>query len=844
MPLWLALALPSGLMLLLVIGLLLTAQRISAMRLIDSSGNNLLLATSEHIRSEITGHLESVFTLQLSLAGLVARPGVHDAGDMRAVEHLFDHQFSTVYRPHFPQVEMIQFGSAQGEFFGLKQDRRAGVRRYLKDQRTGQRLIARDEPGPANEKVIVGYDPRVRPWYRPAAGSGLPRWTPVYLSSFGDVTSISATTPVKGGDGQLLGVLATDLSLSDLSHRLRALPLLQGYPSALVYVVDEQGHLLAHSHAQEEGLADPPPRSPQIALAQNSSDLLLKASFATWHPRPTDSPPDFSLTVAGQKYLGRVSPLTDARGLNWQLVALVSEGELIGSSQASAQWALMLALGLAGVGLLLGLWWMRRIAHPIHQAAQAASELAQDRPTHRVLVDHSRIYETALLTEAFNAMSRRILAQLAKLHDMALRDAVTGLPNRRGLIAASEGLAQRPLTVLLFGVDRFRAVNASLGPSAGDELLRQVGHRLRAASPAQAVVARVAGDEFLVLWPRLAEGTEALIERLQDVFKPVFLTATDEVLLGASLGVVQADGPGLQLDPDLLRYASVALQVAKAGERGQRVDFDACLLDSTRRSAELVNDMRAALAQGEFTVHFQPIVRLQNQALHGLEALLRWNSPKHGMVGPAQFIPLAEESGLIVELGQWVLRQATQEVAQWMREQPLPEGFLLHVNVSQRQLVQADFGAQVAEALRLSGLPPHALAIEITESLLVEDDPATLKTLADLHAQGVRMALDDFGTGYSSLSYLNKFQFFEVKIDRSFIVAAEQNPRSAAILKMLLDITRSLDAVAVAEGIETPEQAQRLLEADCLYGQGYWFGRPMPLAELRRQRQALATKSL
>jgi len=833
MPLWVALALPFGGVLLTAIGILIGAQRLTSARLIEASGRNLLFATSDHMRAEVLSHLNVIYTLQLSMADLLTRQDLVHAGDMSAVQTLFSGHFKSIYRPHFPQVGMIQLGTEHGDFFGIKIGPDGRLQTFLKDRRTAQRLISYDTDSGAEQAVIQRYDPRQRPWYTPAARLGQPRWTEVYVSSFGDSTSISATTPVYRANGRLLGVLGTDVSLNDLSALLRHLPLLQEHPSALAYVVDPQGRMLAYSHLEEAR----PGGKGQILTAAQSHQPLVKASFEALGPLGEAEAAEFSVAQGGQRYFGRSTQLRDERGLNWRLVALVAESDLNGQARDTARFALVLVLSLSGAGLLAGLLVLRRIARPIRQAAHAATLLEAGPEALPAVVEASHIHEIATLTDAFNAMSQRIRAQLGKLHDMALLDAVTGLPNREGLMAACRWPEHRDVTLLLFGVDRFRAVNASLGPRAGDELLRLIGLRLRSICPQEALVGRVSGDEFLVvLFGAAGEGhTESFIRLLRGCFSEPFQTDTDEVLVGASLGVVSAQASGQMFERDLLRFASAALQKAKSGERGQRVDFDESLLERNRLAAELTADMHVALAQGQFQVYFQPLVSLQTGALCGLEALLRWQHPQRGAIGPAQFIPLAEESGLIIELGHWVMRQAAVEVAQLMREHRLAEGFIVHVNVSQRQLVQADFVDRVREVLARSSLPAQALVIEITESLLVEDDPVMRATLGELQALGVGLALDDFGTGYSSLSYLNKFPFTEIKIDRSFLVAAQQHARSAAILKAFIDITHGLQVPAIAEGVETEAQAELLRSLNCTLGQGYLFGRPAPMAEMWRQ---------
>lgn len=314
MPLWVALALPFGGVLLIAIGILIGAQRLTSSRLIEASGRNLLFATSDHMRAEVVSHLNVIFTLQLSMADLLARQDLAREGDMASVQTLFSGHFKSVYRPHFPQVGMIQLGTEQGDFFGIKIGPDGRLQTFLKDRRTAQRLISYDTETGAEQAVIQRYDPRQRPWYTPAARLGKPRWTEVYVSSFGDSTSISATTPVRQADGRLLGVLGTDVSLGDLSALLQQLPLMREHPSALAYVVDPQGRMLAHSHAEEAR----PDTQGQILKAAQSHHPLVQASYAALATLAEADAADFSVEQGGQRYFGRSTQLHDERGLNWQ----------------------------------------------------------------------------------------------------------------------------------------------------------------------------------------------------------------------------------------------------------------------------------------------------------------------------------------------------------------------------------------------------------------------------------------------------------------------------------------------------------------------------------------------
>ena len=843
LPLWLALSLPFAVVLMLVFGILIASHQTTVSRAIDEESVNLLKASSDHVHTRLEHYLERPFELQLFIADSIVRQSLYTPGDLSRIEVFFRGVFKDIVAPNYKQIPMLQMGTEQGEYIGVSSNLDGLTSLTLKDNRTANKLIAYKPESTDIRKIVDPYDPRNRPWYMPAAQSRQTRWSALFASSFdANYVAITATSPIILPTGKMLGAVSTAVSLSAMSEFLRQTPLHTKYKSALLYIVDEKGQLVAQSKGKELVSENSATNRPAI-LTANLSDLpLVQASFAqlaaqasatTGTPRVDDRASNFKLTLDGENYYVRVTRYIDPKGLNWRLVALVSETELSGDAHRNASKSLLVALGFSVLGLCIGLWLIKRITQSIQETAVTATRVASGTDIGLINMPAGNIAETAILADAFNAMSQRIQKQLRNLQDLAMNDSTTGLLNRQGLLAAAQWETPRELVLVLLGIDNFKMVNASLGPKTGDHLLRQIASRLHEHCPQVSLLARISGDEFIVLLPDvpLAIQRESLIQRVDAVFAKPFQTATDEVTLRASMGVVATCAAGKEVDTDLLRQASIALRAAKARGHSQRVDYEPALLNQALAAAHMVADLKIALAQSELRVYFQPIIDLKTEKICGLEALVRWQSSTRGMVNPGDFIPVAEESGQIVELGNWVMQQATTEVAQLMHDNGLDDRFTLHVNVSVRQLVQADFAKTVAQAITRSGIPAKSLMVEITESVLMDEDSPTLKTIADVRALGVGIALDDFGTGYSSLSYLNRFPFHALKIDRSFVVAAEKSERSQAILKAVVDITRGLGVDAVAEGIETREQAQMLRDLGCAYAQGYLFGRPAPLAQ-------------
>jgi diguanylate cyclase (GGDEF)-like protein len=422
----------------------------------------------------------------------------------------------------------------------------------------------------------------------------------------------------------------------------------------------------------------------------------------------------------------------------------------------------------------------------------------------------------------------------AQIAHMARHDALTDLPNRMLLRERIEHELKRVkrgecLAVLCLDLDHFKSVNDTLGHPIGDELLKVVADRLRHCTREPDTIARLGGDEFAIIMTAMHQPSDAafLSQRVREAITKPFELDGHQMVVDVSIGISIA--PLDATDPDqLLKSADMALYGAKADGRGTYRFFEPEMDARMRQRRDLEMDLRQALVNGEFELHYQPLVTLDNNEITGFEALVRWKHPVRGTISPGDFIPVAEETGLIIQLGDWVLRKACEETAAW------PENLKIAVNLSPAQLKSRNLVQVIVGALAASGMSATRLQLEITESVLMQNTFATLATLHQLRELGVQIAMDDFGTGYSSLSYLRSFPFDKIKIDRSFINDLSNGSEPLAIVRAIASLAKSLSMISTAEGVETMQQLEKLQSVGCTEMQGYLFSQARPAHEISR----------
>ena len=422
-----------------------------------------------------------------------------------------------------------------------------------------------------------------------------------------------------------------------------------------------------------------------------------------------------------------------------------------------------------------------------------------------------------------------------RLHHDAFHDALTGLPNRalfmdhlKLAIARSQRHHQRLFAVLYLDLDRFKIVNDSLVHTTGDQLLVGIADRLKQNLRPGDTVARLGGDEFTVLVEDIADEAEAIqiAERIQKELSIPFALNGREVFTTISMGIAPSS-TGYANAEDILRDADTAMYRAKASGKARYEIFDTAMHARALNLLQMETDMRRAVEREEFFLHYQPIVSLENFALRGFEALVRWQHPERGYISPMDFIPVAEETGLIIPLGEWVLREACRQMQRWQKLFPSDTPLFISVNLSSKQFGQSDLIEKAATIFHETGINPRTIKLEITESVVMENIETATEMLKQLRALGVQLSIDDFGTGYSSLSYLHRFPIDTLKIDRSFVTRMSGQNENTEIVRTIVVLAQNLGMDVVAEGVETNDQLRLLRELGCENGQGYFFSKPV-----------------
>jgi len=559
---------------------------------------------------------------------------------------------------------------------------------------------------------------------------------------------------------------------------------------------------------------------------------VLSTDSAALAQAHVNSSAAFEMSVANAKSIALAKPLPTF-GDNQRAILLLAYPKAQALADARKLQLALAAMTLMGLLLVAYATWKAagRITQPLARLDEAAGRLASGE---HVQVRVRGTDELARLATSFNEMVGKIAEREQRITQLAFNDVLTGLPNRtmfqqqlEHLFRASEGNGSL-FALHCLDLDQFKVINDTLGHPAGDTLLVEAGRRVIEAARGH-FVARLGGDEFVVL-QTVGEDRNAIDRLARAILEMMAQPLTidgNELVPSTSIGIAIAPQDGTAGET-LLRNADLALYRAKEAGRGTFAFFEESLNESAQQRRQLESDLRLAVEHGEFELHYQPLFDLEQNRICSFEALIRWNHPKRGQISPAEFVPIAEDTGLIVPIGAWVVREACAQAAQW------PEDVRVAVNVSPVQFHRGALHETILSALAASGLAPDRLEVEITESIFLEGSDATLKLLHSLRSLGVRVALDDFGTGYSSLSYLQSFPFDKLKIDRSFIQNLLTREGASAIVRAITELAHALNIETTAEGVEETAQLVELRAHGCSSVQGFLFAEPMTAKEVEK----------
>lgn len=780
-----------------------------------------LTALTHAVDLELADFLKQPFKASYVISHTLGFSDFYQPHDMSQIQaYLFD-GVNDLYQ-EIDHVDVIGFGSEVGDFVGYRKEPNQGQTLMLQDQRTDHNLLIYRGKSVSDDvrSTIEGYDPRTRPWYAPVAESKLPMWSSIYanVDERKDVT-LSALSPVFVQD-QFSGVVVVDIKIDTFNAFLAEQ---QALTDAIIYIFDRDQRLVAHSldlsiYANDDRARLTDSLNPIVQASgrhlSDSSHDLARAPLA------------FEMSLEQARYFHRISPFVDPYGIEWYIGVAISENALLGLLTETQRNSLLVAIvaGLMGVGL--GFYILHQVVLPIIWTAGAANNLAKG-DWNCPLPKPGVIRETNVLLHSFQEMATHLRASFRTLRNQILYDNLTKIHSRNGFIEQSEKLNPMLGCLMIIGLDKFRDINDSLGYYHGDQILKIVTARLKSLfDRPNCYLARVGGDEFAVyLHCECSEDINILYaNRILQAFASPINVDGETTLIHASVGMVKVNA--VESMAIWLRKGSIALSHAKTSPT-KIGHFEQHMDQLSRQKTQMVPQLKTALDNREFVPFYQPLIDLKTQQIVGAEALARWISPEQGLISPMEFIPVAEEYGLINDIGLTILETACADVVTGIKAGKFPPDFHLHVNLSVQQLAMPDFIQTLNNVLVLTGINPAQLSLEITESKLIDSDRVTLSNMHAIRKLGIGIAIDDFGTGYSSLSYLHTLPFNCLKIDRVFVERMHTDDAKHSLVKTIIDLSTALGFEIVAEGIETPQQAASLAELNCPLGQGFLFGRPV-----------------
>ncbi len=757
----------------------------------------------------------------------------------------------------FELVSYIQFGSVQGEFVGLAVND-DGTFRYQVTEFTGAlQTYAINKQGNRGEflETSPNFDSRLRPWYIVPQQADRPAWTDIYPWVNPPTLAITLGQPYYDRTGTFRGILATDLTLAQISDFLNSLKIGE---TGQTFILEPSGLLVATSVQELPFTLGE--ETPKRLLANDSQNLLTRATVGYLNDyfgnlTKVEAQKTLSFKVKGKRYFLQVNPVQDEHGLNWLGVIVIPESDFMAQINANTRISILLCLSALALATISGIYTSRWITQPIAKLIEASQAIAEGNLAQTI--DIRGVKELGALTYSFNQMAKQLQASFTKLEKVngdleeeisdrkkieeqlrhsALHDALTNFPNRTFLMGRIETALRRLqreknylFAVLFIDLDRFKVINDSLGHQVGDQLLVAITHKFASIVRVSDTVARLGGDEFVILLDPIKNISDAIriAKRINKELQSPLELENHRVFTTASIGITLSS-PHYHQGLDLLRDADIAMYRAKTKGKARYELFDQEMYSEALMRLQLEHDLYKALENQEFQVYYQAIVSLETDNITGFEALIRWRHPQQGWISPAKFLPIAEETGLIMPIGESILYLACLQMAQWQTRFPIADTLKISVNLSVKQLKDPSFQEKVDLILTQTSLEGRSLQLELTESMLMENLDELRDILWQLKAREIDLSIDDFGTGYSSLSYLHRLPIDNLKIDRSFISSLGQQKDSQDIIQTIIKLARQLGMTTIAEGIESTEQLNKLKVLQCDKAQGFLLSKPLP----------------
>ena len=822
----LAITLPFLVIFIITMTIMLNEQQKMYDDMLSITSKKLLQSSSRSIKVGLHHFLEDPFNANLTMRNTIEHYQLYLPKKAFELQDYLKQHFSKELNV-LQQVDIIGFGSNTGDYFGFRRNKSAHtLSLFLKDQSTdnGLNIYTNASTNAPLLKTIPAYDPRLRPWYIKSKENPKAQWSDIYTNIDEDDDSIlSALAPVYDKRHHLAGVLTTDVMLSSfntfLNQEAKEI-------SGSISILDEKGNVWIHSNHNEKYANHKIDRLKDIndPVTRETIRYISDIGFSKAITKKI-----ITLKINGKNHFLTITPFKNNTDIGAYIVASIPESVLLGKLPEQRDRSILFIILLSLLCFTLTAYIARRLIQPIIDTANSAKALSQgewDTP----VPSHSSTKEISTLTESFELMARNLKSSFQELQDKVTYDTLTTLYSRSGLTEAISPYLSKESGLISFSINEFRNINDAIGHVSGDLLLVDIAQRLKTHYQIDNIeLARIGGSEFALFFysVKSVDELKKYAQQLHSIFNTPIQSNSGEIAIQISIGIVYELNDNNVMH--WLRSASLALAQAQS-TAGYITTFTPCMAIASTQKTQLTTDLAYAIKNNEFIPYYQPLIDFKTGNVQGAEALIRWQSPLYGLIPPNQFIPLAEDNGMIINIGRYILQQACSDTAKKIKSGEWPADFIIHVNVSIEQFHHSNSYEGLVRILQSSGLSAKNLSLELIESRLLNEDDTMIELMRKIRSLGVHLAIDDFGTGYSSLSYLHTLPFDCLKIDRSFVKGLNTENASTSIANAIVNIAKGFNVSIVAEGIETEEQALILKEMGCDTAQGFLYSKPLPLS--------------